>query len=329
MEHFSKLKLKGLGIGWFVPSILCMVILAYYFPKPGIIKEPISLSELSSFGIFLIFFFYGAKLNFEKLRIGLNNWHLHLLIQITTFLIFPLLILSIKPFFLNEQLINIWLGLFFLSALPSTVSSSVVMVSLAGGNIPSAIFNASISAFIGILVTPLWIGLFFSNNGVRLELTSIIIKLTLQVILPVLVGMLLHKRLNTFVEKHKKSLQVFDQTIILLIIYNSFCKSFSEKLFSNMTLLEVMVLALGMLFLFVLIVLFSKFSSTVLKFNRADTITTIFCASKKSLVHGSVMAGILFAGNPIVGWIILPLMFYHAIQLIVSSFLAKRMSRIE
>ncbi|GAL78303.1 sodium/bile acid symporter family [Algibacter lectus] len=51
-------------------------------------------------------------------------------------------------------------GVLFLAALPSTVSSSVVMVSMAKGNIPAAIFNASISGIIGVALTPLWMGAF-------------------------------------------------------------------------------------------------------------------------------------------------------------------------
>ena len=42
----------------------------------------------------------------------------------------------------------LWLSIYFLACLPSTVSSSVVMVSIAKGNVPSAIFNASISGLI-------------------------------------------------------------------------------------------------------------------------------------------------------------------------------------
>ena len=316
-----------LDIGWFVPAIFGAVILAYYFPHLSKIQKPLSLAEIANYGISGIFFFYGLKLNVQKLKTGLTNWRVHALIQTTTFLVFPLLIILIRPFFYNDASEKIWLGLFFLAALPSTVSSSVVMVSLAGGNIPSAIFNASISAFIGIVVTPLWLGLYLQSTDIQFELTTVILKLTFQVIIPVLIGLLLNKYLGLFAEKHKKKLQVFDQIIILLIIYISFCKSFSEKLFHGMSIVEIALLASGMLVLFCAVVLFGKVSSNFLKFNREDTTTVIFCGSKKSLVHGSVMAGIIFAGNPISGYVLLPLMLYHAIQLIISAFLAKNMSR--
>jgi sodium/bile acid cotransporter 7 len=60
-----------------------------------------------------------------------------------------------------------------------------------------------------------------------------------------------------------------------------------------------------------------------LGFSREDMIVVQFCGSKKSLASGVPMAGVLFAPAQ-VGAIILPLMFFHQIQLMVCAFLARR-----
>ena len=324
------MRLKNLqtfiGIDWFIPALLCMVALAYYFPGPGNIKQPLSLAEIASYGVSGIFFFYGLKLNRQKLNAGLTNWRMHILIQATTFILFPLLIILIKPFFNTSNSEPLWAGIFFLAALPSTVSSSVVMVSLAGGNIPAAIFNASISALIGVFLTPLWIALILNTSVGNFDITTITLNLTLQVLVPVLIGISLNKHFGYMAEKHKKTLKNFDQVIILLIVYTSFCKSFTEHLFEGMKMIELIFLAAGMLTLFLIVMLITKAVCKVFNFKREDTITVIFCGSKKSLVHGTVMSGILFAGSSLAGFILLPLMLYHAIQLVTSSFIAKRMS---
>lgn len=325
MNSFKQ-KLSNYGIDWFLPAIFFMVIAAYFLPGLGMIQEPISLTKLTKWGISGIFFFYGLKLNFNKIKSDLFNWKVHLLIQSTTFIIFPLLILLIKPFFNSVELNQLWLGIFFLAALPSTVSSSVVMVSIAEGNTPAAIFNASISALIGVFLTPLWIGMFFQNSIGSINFTHITTQLIVQVIVPVLIGMLFHNYFGVFAEKNKASLKIFDQSVILLIIYNAFCKSFSENLFNTLSFLEILCLSLGMLLLFFMVLFLTKTVSRILKLSRADSITVMFCGSKKSLVHGTVMAGVLLAGNPITGYILLPLMLYHALQLITSGVLAKRLS---
>jgi sodium/bile acid cotransporter 7 len=67
------------------------------------------------------------------------------LIQVTTFLGFPLLVFALVNFVPGLDP-NFALGTSYLGALPSTVSAAVVLVSISGGNVPAAIFNASISS---------------------------------------------------------------------------------------------------------------------------------------------------------------------------------------
>ncbi|MDX5348339.1 MAG: bile acid:sodium symporter, partial [Hymenobacteraceae bacterium] len=209
------------GFDWFLPALIGMIGLAYLWPEPGVQQGPLSLKELANYGVSFIFFFYGLRLSPEKLRVGLQNWKLHVSVQVLTFLLFPLLILGSRIFFDDPTHNLLWLGTFYLAALPSTVSSSVVMVSIAGGNIPAAIFNASVSSLLGILLTPLWMGIFLAESSAEFDFSQVILKLALQVLLPVVLGFLLHKKLGNFAEKYKAKLRVFDQSIILLIVYTS------------------------------------------------------------------------------------------------------------
>ena len=304
-----------------------MILLAYIFPMPGMVKEPVSLEEIANVGVSLIFLFYGLRLSVEKLKAGLVNWKMHIVVQLTTFLFFPLLVLAFRPLFINTGYELLWLGVFFLAALPSTVSSSVVMVSIAKGNIPAAIFNSSISSLIGVVVTPLWVGLFIAAATGVFDVTQIFIKLILQVLLPVIIGISLNSRFGALAEKYKKQLKQFDQAIILTIIYTSFCKSFSEHIFEGFTALELAGLALAMITLFLVVFLCVGLLSTLFGFSVKDRITVLFCGSKKSLVHGTVMSKVLFPHSTITGIILLPLMLYHALQLTAASIIAQKMAR--
>lgn len=313
-------------IDGFVFSIFCVVTIAYYFPAFGLQKEPFELEEIANYGVSITFFFYGLKLNIEKLKIGLANWHMHLVIQFTTFVLFPILLILAKPLFQSAHYQQLWLGLFFLAALPSTVSSSVVMTSIAGGNVPSAIFNASLASLIGLFITPIWVGLFILSGNASFDASSIALKLTYQVLAPVTLGMLLNPIWGSWAEKSKSKLTRFDQSVLLVIIYTSFCKSFTNNVFNVFSSFELVILALGLLALLSSILLSTLKICRVLKFNRADTITTVFCSSKKSLVHGTVMSKILFAGSPMIGIILLPIMIYHAIQILVTSIISRRIA---
>nr|WP_266369443.1 bile acid:sodium symporter family protein [Tellurirhabdus rosea] len=302
-----------------------MIGLAYLWPGPGLGEGPLSLSAIANYGVSVIFFFYGLRLSGEKLKAGLSNWRLHLTIHLTTFVLFPLLVLAARWLFQTPDTALLWLGAFYVAALPSTVSSSVVMVSLAGGNIPAAIFNASISSLIGVFLTPLWMSFLLTQQSGDYDLGGVIGKLTLQVIVPVVAGIALNRRFGAFAERHKTALRYFDQSVILLIVYTSFCESFARRMFADLTLTDLLVLGAAMLALFFLVYGIVLAISNALGFSRPDRITALFCGSKKSLVQGSVMASVLFPGT-MAGIVLLPIMMYHALQLIVASLIAQRMA---
>lgn len=318
-----------LKIDYFVTGILLVILLAYLFPHVISGSTAQLLSTISSIGISLIFFFYGLKLSPDKLKSGLGNFKLHFLIQGATFLLFPVLVLLFRPLITTGEQETIWLAFFFLAALPSTVSLSVVMVSLAKGNIPAAIFNASISGIIGILVTPLWMGLFWDNSEINFNLKEIYINLILQVLVPVFVGgMSLQRFFGAIVQRNSSKLATFDKTIILLIIYKSYVKSFNEDLFGNISWMDLALLLVGGAgILFVIVYYLLQFISKFLGFSMEDRITAQFCGTKKSLVHGTVFSKILFGSMAIQGIILLPLMVFHIMQMIVISAIANRYSR--
>jgi solute carrier family 10 (sodium/bile acid cotransporter), member 7 len=317
-----KLKLDG-----FVISIIVTILLAWFFPQWGSHNSSIPLGTISSIGVSLIFFFYGLKLSPDKLKSGLKNWKLHLLIQLSTFLLFPLLVLPFYPFMQSAQMGNIWLGLLFLAALPSTVSSSVVMVSMARGNIPAAIFNASISGLIGIGLTPLWMGLFMHNTQTEFDLGAIYFKLIVEILLPVVIGISLQKYWGKFALHYGRQLTLFDKSVILLIIYKSFAESFEANIYSSVKPAHFILIAIAVLALFYGVYFLTGYFARLLRFNTEDEITARFCGTKKSLVHGTVFSKILFANSATVGIILLPLMLFHAFQLFVISVYAARYAK--
>ena len=318
--------LKRWGLDPFILSLFAAIGLACLQPAWGAQHDAWSPAEVAGWGVGVIFFFYGLRLNREKLRVGLQNVRLHTLVQLTTFLLFPLLTLAVMLGFDIHQNYYLWLGIFFMATLPSTVSSSVVMVSMAGGNVPAAIFNASISSLIGVFVTPLWMSLFLTAGQDANSLNEVILSLVFQVIVPVGAGMLLHRWWGAFAEKHKRALNFFDQAVIIAIVYTSFCESFALHMFDTVSWSLLAVLIVGMTALFFAVYGVVWLLSRWLRFSREDRIVALFCGSKKSLVHGTVMSKVLVADHTLTGVLLLPIMIYHAMQLVVVGIIARRMA---
>ena len=311
----------------FVLAIIVIIALAYFFPYLGSGESGLVLNWIGSLGISLIFFFYGLKLSTRQLLSGLKNWKLHLLVQGSTFLLFPILVLIAYPFAEEESSDILWLAFLFLAALPSTVSSSVVMVSLAKGNVPAAIFNASISGLIGIVITPVWIGLFLNSTTSDFSLSEVYLKLLLQILLPVILGLFLQQYLGKYARKYATQLTLFDKSIILLIIYKSFAESFDQGLFTTVKAIDLAFISMAVIVLFFIMYSTTGYLSRLLNFNTADQITAQFCGTKKSLVHGTVFSKVLLPESLALGIMLLPLMLFHAFQILVISVIAGKLNR--
>lgn len=327
MENKPLAKLKKHLPDRFIAGIMGMILLAWLIPGIGGENSFFRLKEITQYGIALLFFFYGLRLSPEKLVNDLKNWRLHLLIQSVTFLVFPFLVLLFRPLLKGTENEVLWLAVFFLAALPSTVSSSVVMVSIAKGNIPSAIFNASISGVIGILITPLWMGIFLEKQAEPFDFGGVMADLFITILVPVIVGLILHRFWGHWAARNNKYLSMFDKSVILSVVYRSFSDSFLNGIFNSISWIDLIILAGSVITLFFTVLNLTKTLTRLMKFNREDSITVIFCGSKKSLMHGSVMAGVIFAGSSAGSIFLVPIMIYHAFQLFYISLVARKMGK--
>ncbi len=359
-----KQTLRRFGIDGFIFSLFAAILLAWVYPTVGAHRGWFSLATGANLGVSLIFFFYGLRLNWEKIYEGLRNVKMHVVVLLSTFLLFPVLVLSAMAVFnaipttqaiaalerdvdqaeseneTNDQeavaelnldvsstTTGLLLGVFFLATLPSTVSSSVVMTNVARGNVPAAIFDASISSLLGVFFTPLWMRIFITAETGGREFNAVLIKLVFQVLIPIALGILANRRWGEFSRRNANKLRRFDQSVIVLIVYVSFCSSFKQDMFSGLSFRKLTILTLGTIGLFFTVYGIIAAVCKFLRFNREDSIATLFCGSKKSLVHGAVMSRVILTDPTMAGVLLLPTMIYHAMQLVVVSILAQRFGR--
>jgi sodium/bile acid cotransporter 7 len=137
----------------------------------------------------------------------------------------------------------------------------------------------------------------------------------------------MNRRWGTWAEKNRITLKYFDQSVILIIVYTSFADSFLNKKFDLLNSSTLVLLTVSMVILFFVVYFIIKTICRLMKFSRENTITALFCGSKKSLVHGTVMSKVLFTAADPTGLILLPLMIYHAVQLMIASVIAGRFSK--
>ncbi len=314
-------------IDWFLLGMASAVGLAWLFPEPGAKGGWLYPELLTKAGVALIFFLHGVALSFAALRAGTLNWRLHLVVQGSAFLLFPLLGLAIMAATNGWLPTGLRLGFFYLCALPSTVSSSVALTAAAKGNVPAAVFNATLSSLLGVVLTPLWMGLVADAQGATDSLPGVVLDLLLWLVLPLALGQLSRPLMAAWAARRKKWIHVVDRFTILLLVYTSFCDSVKQQMWTRYGLLPIVATVIGSLGLFYLVLFIVGAVSDGLKFSPADRIAAVFCGSKKSLATGVPMAQLMFGGSPLLGWILLPIMVYHPLQLIICGVLAGRWAR--
>lgn len=305
----------------FLVGILTTVAVAAILPAHGIGLDVFTWASKIAIG--LLFFLYGARLSTTEALEGLKHWRLHATILATTFVVFPLLGLAAKvfvPWLLTDPL---YLGVLYLCLLPSTVQSSIALVSVARGNIPGAVVSASASSLLGIFVTPALVALTMSTQGVTFS-TSAILDIVLMLLVPFLAGQLLRRWIGGWVKGHGKSLKLVDRGAILLVVYVAFSRGMNEGIWSQLSVPRLLALVAVCVVLLALVLALTWFLSPKLGFSYEDRTAILFCGSTKSLATGLPMATVLFPGQPI-GLIVLPLMLFHQIQLLVCAAIAARL----
>jgi len=309
----------------FLLALIGVVVLAVVWPAPGVTGGFLHIEWVASYGIAIVFFLYGLTLAPEKMRAGLGHWRLHLVVVLATFVLFPLVVLAAGPAVRPLLPPEVWIGFFYIAALPSTVSSSVAMTSLAKGNVPGALFNASLSSLIGVFATPALMAWFLASSGAAsLPLGDVILKIVLLVLVPTAAGQLLHRPLAAWVTRNAAWIKTIDRLVILSIVYNSFCNSIAEGIWTQHDPILLVEIAVGAVALFAVVYGLLLIPCKLLRFNREDRIAALFCGSKKSLATGVPLAGIIFATMPpaALGLIIAPIMLYHFLQLVIVSVIA-------
>ncbi|HEY9132447.1 MAG TPA: bile acid:sodium symporter family protein, partial [Dyella sp.] len=238
---------------------------------------------------------------------------------------FPLFGLLLKPLLAPLVTPALYLGVLFLCTLPSTVQSSIAFTSMARGNIPAAICSASASSLLGIVLTPLLVGVVLQAHGGAMH-WSAVGDIVLQLLVPFVAGQVAQRWIGRWVDRNRAMLGFVDQGSILLVVYTAFSAAVLQGLWKQTPLPVLGGLVVVNAILLAVALLTTRYGSRALGFGREDEITIVFCGSKKSLASGVPMAKVLFASQPL-GAIVLPLMLFHQIQLMTCAVLARRYAR--
>jgi sodium/bile acid cotransporter 7 len=311
----------------FIIALLCAVGLAFLFPSPGAKGGWLHPDLLNNIGVALILFVQGLAMAVERMKSGAGNWRLHLIVQGFTFLIFP-----VVGWVFQEVTRVIWPGepgalrdgFLYLCVLPSTVSTSVVLTTVARGNTAGAIFNAGLSNILGVMFTPLLVRVLMQAGGQMASFGPLLLKITLLTLVPFVVGMGCRILLRRWADQNRRFLNLLSSAVILLIVYTAFCDSVEGRVWEQFGIGLTLEVLGAVIVLFTTVSLLVLAVSSAVNLSREDFIAALFCSVKKTLAMGVPLAQLIFGGRANLGLILLPIMFYHPFQLFVCGLLANQ-----
>jgi sodium/bile acid cotransporter 7 len=302
-----------------VALILSALLLGLLLPARGTAAEVLAVAKTAA--IVLLFFLYGARMATEEIWAGLRNWRLQGSMLAATYVAFPVLGLLVQ--LVPDAVVSPELktGLLYLSLLPSTVQASVVFTSVARGNVAGAVTGATISNLVGIVLTPVLVGLLLVRTGGIGNPAGIL----LQLLLPFAVGQLVHRWIGPWVRAHARLTRVTDRGAIVLVAYASVSTATVSGAWAHVTWGAVVALVAVCAVMLSTMLALTWTGGGRLGLARGDRVALLMCGSKKSLATGLPMAAVLFA-PALAASVALPVIVFHQLQLATCAVIARRLA---
>lgn len=307
----------------FVLGLVLAVALAWLTPDWGARGGVLQSQFWTRVGVVLVFLVQGFGLSTASIASGVTNGRLHLFTQGWIFLGAPLLALIGLGLVGNRLEAELHTALFFLAVLPTTVFSAVALIGQADGNVAAGVFNTVLSNLLGVIIVPaavIWHAS-ASETAPSLSLGPALRGTLTMLLLPFVIGHVLQRPLRRWAPTIKAVSRPLSQCIICLMVYAAFATSFRDAVWQDVGfsfawhgLLATCAL-LGALSLGVWV------SGRFVLASAEDRIAAFYCGSQKSLAVGVPYAVAIFtAGNGELdsGAVLLPLLFYHPLQLFLG-----------
>ena len=306
-----------------VRLLLLAIVLASLFPATGEGGE--FARAVSQAGIFLLFLINGLRLPRAEVLAGLRNVRFLMPLVIFVFGIMGLGGLFAARLAEWHLPATIALGFIFLGVLPSTVQSATAYTSIAKGNVANAVVAAAGLSLLGVLITAPLLALLAGETFVSLDLGGVR-QVVLILLLPFFLGQLLQGRLAATIAHNPHIVFWMDRLAIALAVYVAFSGAVEQGVWQLLTLPDWGVL-LGLVALMLVIGFCgSWWLSATLRLPVADRIAFQFAGAQKSIALGAPLAAIMFPPEA-AGFVLLPILIYHLLQMVVSAPLAARFSR--
>jgi sodium/bile acid cotransporter 7 len=216
------------------------------------------------------------------------------------------------------------IGIMICASVPCTLASAVLWTRMAGGNEATALLTTFITTGLSWFATTAWLT-GTTGSHVEINTKAMMADLALILVVPVAVGQLARTgpTFRWIAVRFRKPISVISRLLILVIMLRA-ALAVSDQLrdqavaLGTLTLLGTAAICIGMH----LLALFGGvWTGRLIGFDRPSRIAIAFAGSQKTLPVSLALLDLYFPGYPLA---VVPMLFYHAGQLIVDTFIAEQ-----
>ncbi|MEE2843587.1 MAG: bile acid:sodium symporter [Planctomycetota bacterium] len=270
--------------------------------------------------VFTVLFWMAVSLSLKALSSGIRRPRGTLLAVFMNYGVLPLILWTVTCLIQSPEFDGLRGGLLVVAVTPCTLVSAAVWTRRAGGNDSIAIMVTLITNLLCFVIAPLWLLLFFGTNvELKIPFSEMMLKLGLLVVLPMVLAQLtrLHRRWADWATDNKSKLGIAAQCGILTMVFLGSIKVGPEMVGENaghgITLIGIALAVV--LFVHIVVFWLGIAIGRWLKISREDALAVGFAGSQKTL-----MIGLLICLD--LGVLVIPIVLYHASQLIVDTLFA-------
>ena len=152
---------------WFLVALGFLILLASQIQVPGSQqkKKEIVVTYLC---VALIFFITGCTLPTNVLLQNYGRWKIHLFVQIQSFLLTSATVYAVVSLCATNQEFmdaGLLVGMIFSGAVPTTISSNVIMTKQANGNQALTVVQSTLGNFLGPFISPLLVLMYLQSGA--------------------------------------------------------------------------------------------------------------------------------------------------------------------
>lgn len=268
--------------------------------------------------IVLIFFLSGLALNTSQIRAGFADYQGTLLALVVIFLVSPIVAVGFSALPLST---GVLIGLLLVAAMPTTLSSGVVMSGAAGGNMAHALLITIIANSLAVVTIPVTLELLLAFAGQEKEVVidqlPIMLKIAKLVLLPLILGIVIRNKCGTWVQPILPYTSILNQTGILTVVWMASCQG-REAIVGSLGSVPL-VIALTFAFHLVL-VLIALFATGLTGIGKGRRESVILMGGQKTLPLSIILQVSLF---PEYGLALVVCVLHHITHLAMDGFLVQ------